>query len=206
MNLFKWNVSQWRTDAESETKFLPELLPRITQIIRTRCLISNSKFVPFSAVRSLLFFIFLSIMIISCQEQPEDSVGTLHGVWYFNSGGWEDYIVIDIMEKTILYYNNYKAEIVNSPDFKAANGVLIIKFTKYWETDWNTFETEETDKYNGKFGALYWKDLKSSSISMSDAYSGYTHTMFDSESQAKTNFTLDKTGDYISAWGGPYYK
>jgi len=158
-------------------------------------------------VSCLVIFILLTgFMFSACQEAEEESIGNLHGVWYFNSGGWEDYIVIDIMEKTILYYNNYEAEIVNSPDFKAANGVLVVKFTNYWETDWTTYETTETDQYNGKFGALYWKDLKSNSVSMSDAYTGYTHTMFDTESQAKTNFTLDKTGNYISAWGGPYYK
>jgi len=122
---------------------------------------------------------------------------------------------------TIVYEENYEGDIVNFPDYTAPNGVLIFKFTKYWETNWEmidpngdfedmnnwTSTTEETDKHNGKFGAVYWRDLKVGSVRMADAYSGFTHVILPDIATAHTNFTLERTGEYVD-WSitGTYTK
>ena len=149
-----------------------------------------------------------AILITGCSMEPEDNIGTLHGVWYFNSGGYEGIVIIDIVNRTIIYEDTYIADIINYPDFKAKNGVLILKFTSYkkWELSEENWQLVNDENSIGKFGALYWINLQSNTVRMSDAYIEGTHVLRNTEEEANTSFTLDKTGDYITVWGGPYYK
>jgi hypothetical protein len=126
--------------------------------------------------------------------------GLLTATWKNVAG---DYVtIITITENTVVYQGSYEADIVNDPDFTALNGVLIIKFTKY--ADWGSEPNANHDNV-GKYGALYWKDLDGSSVSLADAYTGYTHTMFDDLTDAEVAFTNDKVGDYIDwAITSPY--
>ena len=153
----------------------------------------------------------LAVLFMGCNAEPEDN-GNLNGTW---SDGWGT-VTINTSAKTIKYENSYEGKIANSPDYAAANGVLIIEFTKYWDVTWVEVngdwlpEAEETDKYNGKFGAMYWANLTDDSVILSDAGTGgfddYEHTMFDTLEEAKTSFTLDKAGDYAFLSGTPYTK
>jgi len=151
----------------------------------------------------LLAFLLACFLVFGCTE-PEEN-GSLNGTWSSNSDSYK----IDTSAKKIEYVGNYKADIVNSPDYEAVSGILIVKFTWYyeieynWDPPYNVIHEGETDAYNGKFGAVYWKDLTDSSIQMADAYNtaAWSRAMYDTLDEAKVNFTSDKTGDYISLWG-----
>ncbi|MDR0443758.1 MAG: hypothetical protein LBH44_10150 [Treponema sp.] len=119
--------------------------------------------------------------------------GNLNGTWSNVYEDWITTIKINTSAKSIEYIGAYKGTIANSPDFSAANGVLIIQFTKYWE--WDSLD-ENPDKA-GKYGALYWRDLKPDSVYMADAYTGFAHTMFEKYSDAEAAFTPDNAGDYV---------
>jgi len=142
-----------------------------------------------------------SFILTGCQE-PEDDFGNLNGTWL----SYDSYI-ISASTNEIEHVGNYKADIVNFPDYKAKSGVLIIKFTWYFETiydeSWKVVSSGETTKYNEKYGAVYWNNLKSKSVKIANAYDTVTwaHAMFDNLTDAQTNFTIDKTDDYISMWG-----
>jgi len=151
---------------------------------------------------NLLVILIVSIVIAGCQPEPEEN-GNLNGTW---SSSYDSY-KIDTSAKTIEYVGNYKADIVNSPDYEAGSGILIVKFTWYYETiydeNWTVISEGVTDVYNGKFGAVYWKGLTNSSVQMADAYDTavWSRAMYDTLDEAKVNFTSDKTGNYISVWG-----
>ena len=141
-----------------------------------------------------------SFLFLGCTD-PDD-IGNLNGTWL----SYDSYIINTSTNK-IEYAGNYKADIVNSPNYEATSGVLIIKFTWYYETiydstpPYNVISEGETQAYNGKYGAVYWRNLTPGSVEMANAYSSMMHIMFNNLSDAQTNFTLDKTGDYISMWG-----
>jgi len=149
----------------------------------------------------LLPFLLACFLIFGCTE-PEEN-GSLNGTWSSNYDSYK----IDKSTKKIEYVGNYKADIVNSPNYEAGSGILIVKFTWYFETiydeNWDVVSEGATDVYNGKFGAVYWKDLTDSSIQMADAYdtATWSRAMHDTLDEAKVNFTSDKTGNYISTWG-----
>ena len=138
--------------------------------------------------------------------EPQTYTESLNGVWVDSFGSK---FTINSSAKTIAC-DNYEGTIVNNPKYTAANGVLIIKFTKYWEADWSDYPdvtyTENTTNIN-KFGALYWIELETGSVKMADAYTGYAHTIFDTLAEAQTNFTLDRMSNYID-WSitSPYTK
>jgi hypothetical protein len=143
--------------------------------------------------------------------------GNLNGVWTFHYKGndttqdppvYYDYVTtIKIANGTYEYGDTqsggyafwYKGQIANSPEYTAASGVLIIKFTAY------TADSTRT----GKYGAVYWTQLTANSVRMADAWTGppYVHTLFDTLQEARTNFTIDRMGDYID-WSitSPYAK
>jgi len=159
---------------------------------------------------TVLFCMSAVLVFTGCSTDPEES-GDLHGTWIFSTPGYSSFIKIDSSARTIVYEENYEGNIVNFPDYAAPNGVLIIEFTKYWETNWDmidlegdfedmnnwTSTTEETDKYNGEFGAIYWRDLKEGSVRMADAYSGLTHVIISDITAAHTNFSPERTGEYV---------
>ena len=159
---------------------------------------SNSEIIIVIFVIVFLFF--------SCN--PDDKPGTLDGVWYDGHAN----VIIDL-DKTIKFEGNYKGEIANSPNFTAANGVLIIQFTKYF--DWGEMDYSTTHENVGQFGALYWADLKAESVLMADAWFIdlnnfiFEHVVFETLGEALAAFTpaADKRPDYVS-WTGkaPYIK
>jgi len=163
-----------------------------------------------SAVRGASFTVLLMLLLLTGCSQGDtvtNVTGNLNGVWKDSYGT----ITINSSQETIKYSDNYEGTIKNSPNYTASNGVLIIQFTKYWE--WQEVDGEWVSEENPasecitKFGALYWKDLTIDSVYIADAYSGLTHTMFDTLAKAQTNFTIDKTGSYID-WSilAPYTK
>ena len=146
-----------------------------------------------------------SFLFLGCPNPKNE--GNLIGTW--NDG----YTEVVISSATIKFGNNYEGDIKNSPDFKAANGVLIIQFTGYWDADYTNYPdveyTANTDNVN-QFGALYWANLTETSVNMSDAGTGgfdnYEHTMFGTLTEAQNEFTLDKAGTYASLSGTAYTK
>jgi hypothetical protein len=148
-------------------------------------------------------------MFTGCGED-EDDPGALHGTWknvaVFGEDEYITIIKIDTSAMTIVYEDSYEGQIANSPNFDAASGVLIIKFTKY--ADWGSTPSTTHDNV-GKFGAMYWTGLTASQVSLADAYTGYTHVMFDTIGEAQTAFTpaADKVGEYVD-WSitSPYTK
>ena len=152
---------------------------------------------------AVLVLVLLTAIMGGCKTDADDS-GNLNGTWL----AYDSYI-INATTSTIEHVGNYKAEIVNSPNYEAASGVLIIKFTWYYETVYNweppydiISEGERTD-YIDQYGAVYWKNLKAGSVQMGDAYDMTTWepAMYDTLPAAETNFTFDRYGDYISQWG-----
>jgi len=171
---------------------------------------------------SVLLCLSAALVFTGCSTDPDDSEN-LNGTWIYSSPGYSSSIKINSSAKTIVYEENYEGDIVNSPDYAAVNGVLIVKFTKYWETNWEmidpegdfedinnwTSTTAETDANNGKFGAVYWRDLKAGSVRMADAYTnaGFTHVILADLATAQTSFTLERAGEYVD-WSitGTYTK
>jgi hypothetical protein len=145
--------------------------------------------------------------LTGCPTEPDDTdnlIGTWTNVWHPDEE--DEYITtVIITDKTVVYQGSYEGTIANEPDFEAASGVFIIKFTKY-ATDYDG-NPVTTHANVGKYGALYWRDLTSSSVFMADAYTSYTHTLVDTLPNATAAFTEDKVGDYID-WSmvGAYTK
>jgi len=161
-------------------------------------------------VRGASFVVLLMILpLAGCSQggsSAADVTGNLNGTWKDSYST----VTINSSAKTIKYLNNYEGTIENSPDYTASNGVLIIKFTKYWEGDYDSYPDityNETTDNNEKYGALYWKNLTADSVYMADAYNGLTHAMFAALAEAQANFTMDKAGNYID-WSilAPYKK
>jgi hypothetical protein len=180
-------------------------------------------FSPFSSVKNgtfirktvpiflVLCFVSTALLFSGCKNEPEET-GNLVGLWTNVSGNFTT--TITITNDTVAYSGNYKAEIVNDPNFEASSGVLIIKFTHY--ADWSGGEPSlSTDHASvGKYGALYWRDLTSSSVSLADAYKKVeptdafpSHTMFNTLEEAQATFTTNAVSDYIN-WSitSPYTK
>jgi hypothetical protein len=152
-----------------------------------------------------MFCLSTALLFTSCEPEQNDS-GNLNGLWSSQYDGYE----INTKTNKIYYLDNYEADIVNSPDYSASNGVLIIKFTSYFEvvydnTDWSVISEGWTDAYNGKFGAVYWIELTSNSVKMANAYDSETweHSMYNSLPEANAAFTpyQDKAGNFVSQWG-----
>jgi len=155
-------------------------------------------------VRGASFVVLLMILLLTGCPRPLPTAN-LNGEWRDNYGS---IFTINTSAKTIKYmvdasHTNYEGQIVNWSDFTAANGVLIIKFTKYYTITYGgapdyAMTIQETPAKNGKFGALYWRDLTSISVYLADAYdSSYNHVMYDTLNSAQTNFTMDKVSNYI---------
>ena len=145
------------------------------------------------------------IILLGCSVDDEGE-RTLHGTWinvYPGQDG-EDYITtieINTSTQTITYTDSYEGVIVNSPDFTARNGVLIIRFTTYWDMDWSELPdiTYTENLHNvGKYGGLYWRELGPQSVSMADYWEHETvgetfnsnHIMFDDIDEARVFFTM----------------
>ena len=151
---------------------------------------------------SVLVFLWTVLLVTGCSSNGTEP-GHLDGVWInvFRMQGEPDFITeirIDAEAQTILYVDSYEGTIVNSPDWTAAHGVLIIEFTRY-----NDFmePPPRSDHPNvGKFGALYWRDLSRGSVFMADAYIGFDPALFDTIQEAQTNFTLHNVETFIP-WG-----
>jgi hypothetical protein len=143
----------------------------------------------------------------------DDDTGNLVGHWQNISGeGTENEYIADIRitGDTVVFDGNYEATIENKPNFEAGYGVLIVKFTKYWTSDytnWPEVTTVEDPGKVGKCSALYWKDLTNSHVSLADAYIGYDHAIVDDLATATTRFTNDAVADYVD-WSitSPYNK
>ena len=151
-----------------------------------------------------------TLLLTSCNTEADDS-GNLNGTWenvYVDPSGEEpDYITtikINTSAKTVIFQGSYEGTIANSYNYEAKSGVLIVKFTKY--ADWGS-EPSSTHANVGKYGALYWTALTATSVSLSDAYVGFDHVMFDTLTEANAQFTLDNAGDYVNwSWTSPYTK
>lgn len=137
--------------------------------------------------------------VLSGCDTGNPTPGILTAKWTNISGGYTT--TITITDSSVVYHGTYEAAIVNKPDFTASDGVLIIRFTKY--ADWDG-EPSTTHGNVGKYGALYWKELTASSVSLADAYKKIndtdqfpSHTMFSEIGQAQAAFTNDAVGDYI---------
>ena len=157
------------------------------------------------SVKSAVFLLIaLTLLFMGCSDGnspngASDSV-SLNGTWNDDWGTMK----INTSANTIEYVGNNEGKIVNSPNYSAVNGVLIIEFTKYIEMDysnWPEVTSAENPDNIGKFGALYWRDLKSDSVYMAEAWAmgsgGYEHVMYETIEEARAAFTMDKAGEYV---------
>ena len=164
-------------------------------------------------VLAILFVLLAAFIFMGCPMEEEDT-GDLNGTWLFNSS---PAYKVDTSAKTIEYSgysgDGYTGEIVNSPNFKAGSGVLIIKFTGYvraiYDSNWNVtgFDIDPAGTV-GWHGAVYWRDLKKNSVKMADAYDEYfNHVIIEHFSNAQASFTMNNTGNYVD-WSiiGSYTK
>jgi len=154
----------------------------------------------------LTFVMLLSsgLMFVSCSND-DNSSGNLDGTWDAGYGT----VIINTSDKTVVYTGNYEGIIVNSPNYTASSGVLIVQFTKY--ANWGDPAPSTSHANAGKYGALYWSGLKTGSVKLADAYNQttYTHVMFNTLVEADAAFTpaADKVGTYVN-WSiiAPYQK
>jgi hypothetical protein len=152
----------------------------------------------------VIFSLSISLFFTGCSDTDEP--GNLDGTWISVVG---DAYIIDTLNNIIEYQDNFIGKIVNSPNYNASNGVLIIEITKYWDADWSNWPDvtyTETTVNNGKFAATYWRNLTDKSVQTGNAWLEETegiwvHVMFDTFSEAQTNFTMDRVGIYIGNWG-----
>ena len=152
------------------------------------------------------FVLLVSLIVFSAAGCTlENETGDLNGTWvniFYDSETGTEYvtkITINTLSNTIEYENSYEGEIVNSPDYTASYGFLIIKFTKYWDIDWDEYpdiKYMENTVNVGKFGALYWRELKSNSVLMADLYDGWDHVMYDDYSEANEKFKMVNSIDW----------
>ena len=162
----------------------------------------------FSRVKKFLLagFVILAMTVFmgSCDSNPSDEDQYLGGTW---TSIVEDSYIINTPNNTIEYQNNFIGTIVNSPDYAASNGVLIFRITNYWDADhsnWPDSVYTETTVNNGKYAATYWRNLTYDQVQMGNAWIEqdiWVHVMFDTLTEAQTNFTMDRANIYIGAWG-----
>jgi hypothetical protein len=131
--------------------------------------------------------------------------GNLNGTW--DDGFGYGLVLINTSAKTVIMKDDYEGTIVNSPDFTAANGVLIIKFTQYITKVYDSsppydFTSTPTPENIGKFAALYWTELTVNSVKLADGYEGFDHVMFATQELAEAAFlpAADTVGTY-APWG-----
>jgi len=161
----------------------------------------------FSVRRYTSIVVLLMILLLAgCDDVPQP--GALDGTWKdsYNT------VKIDTVAKTIdvtSLISPYKGTIENgSSDFSDASGVLIIKYT---ECNYTEYGTSTTHNNTGKYGAMYWTELTSTSVKMADACTAdwSNFEVFNTLSEAKTAFTpvADKVIDYVD-WSiiSPYIK
>jgi hypothetical protein len=153
----------------------------------------------------ILALLIMSVLLFNGCTNPEEP-GALHGTWTsgFHNEEFSDMYIINTLNNTIERPNEFTGTIRNSPNYEAVSGVLIFEITKYWETEWDEEwipTTTETTANNGKFAATYWRNLTGNSVQLSNAYDGITHVIFNSLSEAQTNFTIDRAGSYTAFWG-----
>ncbi|MDR2479665.1 MAG: hypothetical protein LBD48_10185 [Treponema sp.] len=133
---------------------------------------------------------------------PQATNASLVGTWA--SGTGDGYI---ITENTVSYMGfdsatygkfTFTGDIVNTPDFSATDGVIIIKYRADDKPDPAT--SMGLTAPSGDFFGIYWKSLSSSSVSLANSYkAGGTEET--SLSAALAAFTLDNVGTYVS-WAG----
>jgi hypothetical protein len=167
-----------------------------------------------------LGFVVGALLLAGCPMEDDDTSNLVsHWQNIYAEGTENEYITnIHITDTTVVYENSYEAAIVNSPDFEAKYGILIIQFTKYLApdyTNWPAVEYQENPANVGKYAGLYWNDLTSSSVKLADAYdksqadpvtgSGAVHKIVDDLETARSTFTDDAVSDFID-WSGvsPY--
>ena len=155
-----------------------------------------------------------ALLFTGCKTDEDDPPpGALHGTWHYINTYDENHnydIVINTKTKTIEYTGSWGGKIKNSPNYDATEGVIIIEFTWYYETIYDSnypygiISEGETEAYNGKFGALYWNERTDASVKFADAYDAYwNHAMFDTLAEAQADFTWDKNTTYVSmGWDG----
>ena len=150
-------------------------------------------------VLAILSVLLAALVFMGCPMEEEDDAGNLNGTWLFSN---TPSYIIDTTAKTIKYFgydgDDYKADIVNTPNFSAKSGVLIIQFTSYirvlYDASWTVIglDVDPVDAIN-HYGALYWTQLRSKSVKMADYWdysSGATHVMYSTLQDAEDYFTM----------------
>jgi hypothetical protein len=161
-------------------------------------LFSRRKGIFKKALPVFLAFCFVVTLLSGCAGGGAGDGGVIFGDWSWSNSSFSYTVTITGNRVISTCGPYYEASIESITDSTAPYGVLIIKFIKY--ADWDNPPATDSHANVGKYGALYWKDLTASSVYLADAYTGFTHALFDNLATAKANFTIDKTGDYID-WG-----
>jgi hypothetical protein len=136
----------------------------------------------------------LAVGLFSC-DGGSGSGGDLEGTW---SDGYGTTTISAASIKYVSGFNmgDYTGSIANTPKLTAASGVLIIKFSA-------------PSSLSGKYGARYWKSLKSTTVLMADVYTPDWSTL-DSKAtlaEAEAAFSNANVGNYVDWSGiGPYTK
>jgi hypothetical protein len=155
----------------------------------------------------------LALALAGCDHGVPDEGGVLTGNWKYSYEyeGKEYVTEIRITPAAVNYVDYYEGTIEKSPNFEAPYGVLIIRFTKYADTYGEEPSTSSTNV--GSYGAMYWKNLSSNSVYLSDAGIStgtypdviYTHTMFATLPEAEAVFINEAVNTYAN-FSAPYTK
>jgi hypothetical protein len=158
----------------------------------------------------VLFLVAGAAFFAGCGGDDTKDTGKLIGEWKLG-----DAVSYKITGTTVEYVGNYKATIENSPDFDAATGVLIIKFTEYTKFDYSNYPdvtTASDPTMVGKYSGLYWKDLDSDSVYLADAWktegTSVIHAIESEKTLALTTFAVGNYANF-GLWGTgitPYSK
>jgi hypothetical protein len=151
---------------------------------------------------SLFFALCLAagtLVFTGCKDDPGTS-GALIGTWI---SSYEETWTITASTVTA---DTYTGTIENEPDFEAAEGVIIIKYTSKPEyMDYTSDPPAGPFDPPGEYYAIYWKGLTATSVELANAWdvSDLSHAGAPETAnlaEAKTRFTLENASLYAGMY------
>lgn len=161
----------------------------------------STRFVFGRALAVLCTLLFVSFGFMSCQQEDETEYVnySLTGTWVNSySGGTSVYKITSstfdnsgtsIYNGTTSTYDSYAGNnlLVSYTDDKETSGYIYIKYTRAINPDYTYSETAQDV---GKWYAIAFKDLTSSSLSLSGAYKENGKTSTETLEDAISTFTI----------------
>ncbi len=123
-----------------------------------------------------------------CKPQVEEVNVSLLGTWVGSYPG-EEYTITTSTFKSAGSYEGNNLCVVMTSD---TSGYIFIKYTKAGKPDWSGYSTDPAEAPDvGKWYAISYKDLTSSSIQIAGAYKDTGATSKDTLEEAISEFTIE---------------